>query len=194
MIKIEITGEDMETVKAQAGTVFGVSASMSLEDVLEGYSLQEIIAGVVVRADAEGYDLSIVRKGSPAEQKKAEAKAKLRDELIGSLKQVNTEVETVQEAVKVEPDEEPVQAEPEKPAKKVRKAKGSNGAAEAEPASETPAARKDRCLEKMRVMWPTNKKAIEALAKKYANGDTRRFVLLPEEKFEAISAELEEIV
>jgi hypothetical protein len=196
MIEVHIVGLDMNDIKAQVQASFpGTGEPMSLDEVLEGYSLQEAVAALMMKADKDGYDLTLVRKGSPAEQKKAEAKAKLRGELVESLKQVAAEVVET----KAEPEEQaaPVAeepaAEPEKPAKRTKAKKGTNGAAEAEPAPESPADRKNRCLEKMRTMWSSHKKEIEGIAKKFAGGDTRRFVLLPEEAFEGISKELEGI-
>jgi len=164
MIRIEIEGSDIDAVHASMRSLLPPQAA-----TLDDYTLQELVALIEKRARADDVDISITMPGdrkSPAEQRKAEARAKLRGELEESLKQ-----------------EEPTLEEPVKPAKKA--AKKANGPAESE--EDRKARLSKRLVDLFNAGAGANKAAVRKLLADYGDGaktfsgiDASRFVEIGE--------------
>lgn len=170
-ITIELTGT-LEEIQTEMKKFIGSDSSL-----LDDMSLQEVLTYASGRATAEGYDFEVIKPGdrllSAAEQRKEEARAKLRGDLEASLKG------TSKTAEEPKPEAEPKKAEP--------KSKSNGGKA-----IETPEQRKDRCLEKLMDLY-TDPKMVPVVRKILAeHGDgAKNFRVVPEENFEKISAVLE---
>jgi hypothetical protein len=180
-IRIEIEGADASAIHKTMQDMLPASAgNRSLDD----YTLQELIALVEKRAASEGYDLAVTlpdERKSPAEKRKAEARAKLRGDLEESLK------ETAAKAKEPEPEPEP---EPEKPAKakKGKTAAPVNGNGKAE----DPEERKQRVIDKLVGLFNNGHKAeVNQILADHGNG-AKTFSVIPADQFgpieEAVSA------
>jgi hypothetical protein len=179
-ITIELTGT-LEEIQTEMKKFIGNDNS-----ALDDMTLQEVLTYASGRATAEGYDFEVIKPGdrllSAAEQRREEARAKLRGDLEASLKGTSKTEEP-----KLEPTPEPKKAEPKKAEPKKAEPK-SNGAK----AAETPEQRKDRCLERLMDLY-TDPKMVPVVRKILAeHGDgAKNFRVVPEENFEKISAVLE---
>jgi hypothetical protein len=165
-IKIEIEGANVSAVYQQMKDLMPAAATMS------DFTLQELVAIVEKRAAQEGVDLGITLPGdrmSPAEQRKAEARAKLRGDLEDSIAK-----ETVAET-----EAEPVKAK----GKKDAKSKGANGKAESDED------RKNRLIGRLGELFNektgANKAKVRGLMAEYGDG-AKTFAAIPADQFTAI--------
>jgi hypothetical protein len=180
--------------------------------------LQELLMQVSQRCEAEGYEMEAwkigerettpVNPSSPAERKKAEARAKLRGELVASLAEATHATSAVREEIENDvvpetnqPDPEtlpeangsPEQAGEDTPTApaKVRKtrSKAVNGSANVNLASadETPDARKARIILRLQELYSGGRKAdVNKLLAQFGNG-TKTFSSIPAEQFGPIA-------
>lgn len=157
----------------------------TLAEILDSLSLEEVFIYVSKRAEEAGYDFEVFKPGekklSPAEQKREEARARLRGDLEASLK---AETPPKDDQVLDEPETE----EP-KPARKAReKTSKPSGNGHAE----TPAEMKMRCMDKLHRMFnEQNKKAEVMKILADFGGGSKNFSSIPEEAYGPISAALE---
>jgi hypothetical protein len=170
-IKIEIEGANVSAVHQQMKDLLPPAATLS------DFSLQELVVLVEKRAAQEGVDLSITLPGdrmSPADQRKAEARAKLRGELEGSLAP-----ETGAETPSL--DVEPAKAKGKKDAKS--KAAAGNGKTESDED------RKNRLITKLGELFNektgANKAKVRGLMAEYGDG-AKTFAAIPADQFAAI--------
>jgi hypothetical protein len=167
-IKIEIEGANVSAIHQQMKDLLPPAATLS------DFSLQELVVLVEKRAAQEGVDLSITLPGdrmSPADQRKAEARAKLRGDLEDSLKEETAPVETP----------EPVKGKGEKP--KTAKAKTTNGKAESDED------RKNRLISKLGELFNektgANKAHVRKLMAEYGDG-AKTFATIAADQFATI--------
>jgi hypothetical protein len=182
VITIELTGtwdEIVEEMQRHVGKAVDATA------ILDGLSLQELFAYTGQRAEAEGYDFEVLRPGekrhmTAAEQKREEARARLRGDLEASLK-----VET-----KPEPEAEPEEEEPEPQPKKKTKTKAAangNGAGPVESAADM----KLRCMDRLHHLFNNEGKKAEVMKilTDFGNG-AKNFSSIPDADYGPISEAL----
>lgn len=183
-ITVEMTGT-FEEIREEMRRLIGSESDATLDDM----PLQELLAYAGKRAEAEGYDFEVIKPGdrilSVAEQKREEARAKLRGDLEDSLKITKAEESRAApggEGPKVEtPAEEPKKGK----AKAVKIKAGGNGAAE------SPADMKVRCMERLHELF--NKEQRKADVMKILadhGGGAKNFSVIPEEAYGPISEAL----
>jgi hypothetical protein len=188
IITIELTGtwdEILEEMQRHVGK--GIDATA----ILDGLSLQELFAYTGQRAEAEGYDFEVLRPGekrhmTAAEQKREEARARLRGDLEASLK-----VET-----KPEPEPEPEEEEPEpkkaphttpKGKAKTKTAANGNGAGPVESAADM----KLRCMDRLHHLFNNEGKKAEVMKiLTDFGGGAKNFSSIPEADYGPISEAL----
>jgi hypothetical protein len=165
-ITLELNGTWDEIVEEMRRHVSTPAAT----EVLDGMSLQDVLAYTGKRAEEEGYDFEVIKPGdrtlSAAEQRKEEARAKLRGDLEASLK--------------AEPKPEETKPEPEETKTAPKKKNGAK--------AETPEQRKERCLERLMDLYtdPTMVPVVRKLLAEHGNG-AKNFRVVPDENFAAIS-------
>lgn len=145
---------------------------------LDDLPLQEILLYADKRATAEGYDLEITKAGSkslsPAEQRKEQARAKLREDLEGSLKEETKE-------------EVPEETAPEVPETTPKiKAKKTNG----HDAKIDPEQLKQKCILQLRDLFGSHKAQVMEILAQHGGG-LKNFGSVPAEKFPAIAKAIE---
>ena len=198
-IRIEIEGSDVAAVQKQMQDLLPPQAGMGLDSM----TLQELVGFVEKRAAAEGYDLTIAMptdRKSPAEQRKADARAKLRGELEGSLKETSGDgggKDRTEPAAETPPETEAAAAEAEAVKPKSRKTKTEKQAetgakAAANGKGEDPEARKARVIDKLVGLFNGGKKAeVNKILAEHGNG-AKTFSVIPADQFgpidEAVAA------
>jgi hypothetical protein len=188
MIELKFTGSTMDVIRQ---SVLDAFPPPTPAQELQEMTLQEVIAIASAMAEKTGYEVTLGKKGKTvSEQKKEEARAKLRGDLVESLK-VEGKSEVPSSPEPVSPPVSPANGSAELPPPAQTKSAGPSPKAAVK--AEDPAARKTRCIEAMKKLYKTNKAEIDKLALKYADGDTRRFALLPDGTFEAIAKDLEAV-
>lgn len=153
-------------------------------NVFETMDFQALAAAFGKRAEAEGYDFELTKMGiksvSQAEQRVQTARAKLRGDLEGSLKEAEEEPAAAPPPAEIEANEPAP-----KPAKKAK----ANGSAAKE---ETPDERKARCILIARDLYGHHKPAVMKILHEHGGG-VKNFSQVAAENFIPIAAALEEL-
>jgi len=192
-IVIELTGT-LDEIKAEMRRIIGTE-----EDTLADMPLQELFAYTGKRAEAEGYDFEVIkptaeRTLSAAEQRREEARAKLRGDLEASIK-AETRVAEKTQAEKPEeskeapggegPKEEPKPKKGKAAMAKAAMAKAGNGALE------MPAEMKQRCMDRLHQLFNAeNRKADVMKILTEHGGGAKNFSAIPDEAYGPISEAL----
>jgi hypothetical protein len=186
-VVFEFTGDSVADVHA---SMIAALPPSTPTDFIAEMDFQSLMLRVGERAEAEGYDMEVWKKGSrpepelaPSEKKKEEARAKLRGELVASLAEGVHATASVKEEIKQE-FEAGTEDKPATPKQPAKKAKG-NGK------PETDEQRKQRIIVQLQEMYTAGRKAdVNKLLSEYGDG-TRTFSAIPAEKFKAIESALE---
>jgi hypothetical protein len=172
--KLEITAETWDELE----TKMGRRAATSLDEL----SLQEVLLYADKRATAEGYEIEVSKPGagkaggSLADQRREEARAKLRGELEGSLKEGDKGT--------TEPEQEPGPETEAKP-KKAKK----NGAGAHVDVDEL----KAKTIILLQDLFGSHKKDVMKILADHGGG-LKNFAAIPAAKFPEIAAAVQEIV
>lgn len=181
MIEVTVNGNTLDVLRKELADFIGVTAPvlLSLPEVIDGANLQELLTAVDKRLNAEGYDVVVTKrvvKMSFADQKKEEAKAKLRGDLQASLQAGN-----LAEVAKVAKGDGSPEETPVKPAKSKINGNGSVDATK----------RKLDCLIRLKALYDSGRKADVNKILADHGGGAKNFAQVPEENFEAINTALE---
>lgn len=190
-IKIEIEGSDVAAVQKQMRDLLPAGDDKGLGE----FTLQELIAFVEKRAATEGYDLTIALPGerkSPAEQRKADARAKLRGQLEDSIAAHNAEVKPEKDDGKSTGTPEPGDTPAEEQPKATKGKKGKATAPAGNGKGETDDERKSRVIDKLVTLFNGGHKAeVNKILAEHGNG-AKTFSVIPADQFgpidEAVSA------
>jgi hypothetical protein len=193
---LTITGETGGDLKKN---LLDMLPSVDPRASIDSIPLQELLLRVDERCEAEGYEMEVWKKGERpepelplAERKKAEARAKLRGDLVNSLAEATHATSAVKEEIEAEAEAAPVpETETETPPKKTRAKKGAapktNGNAE----TEDPQALKDRIILRLQELYGEGRKAdVNKLLAAHGNG-VKTFSAIPADQFGPIAEAVE---
>jgi hypothetical protein len=180
-IELKIVGASFAEILED---VIDISPVKTPQQVLDGISLQDLLAYVTQRADGEGFDIAATKKSlSAADKRKEEARAKLKGDLEGSVAQ--TKVSTPEEDAQPDATTTPEIVE----AKKAAATKKVNGTK-----SETPEQMKERVVMSLQELFAKGKKAeVKRILANFGDG-AKNFHGVPVEKFPEIEKAIGEIV
>ena len=184
---ITITGDTAEHLQQNMRDML---PSAPLTDFIREMDFQSLLLRVDERCEIEGYEIEVYKKGERpepelplAERKKAEARARLRGDLIDSLAEATHATSVVKEEIEAEAETPPA---PETKPKKTAKGNGKGAKT-----PETPEALKARMILRLQELYSEGRKAdVNKLLATHGNG-VKTFSAIPASEFGPIAEAVE---